>query len=228
MIHCCIFDLDGVIVDTAKYHYLAWKRLAVSLGLDFTEHDNERLKGVSRVESLKIVLEIGGASLEESAFEKALDDKNQWYLDYISRIGAEEILPGAAGFLLAVRGRGIKTALGSASKNAGLILERIGLCDQFDAVIDGNSVSNAKPDPEVFLKAADAVGCAPRECVVFEDAAAGVQAALNAGMLCIGIGSPAVLRDAHFVIPGFAGIHTDALMDRIVSASGRILPPPTC
>ena len=228
MIHCCIFDLDGVIVDTANYHYLAWKRLAVSLGLDFTEHDNERLKGVSRVESLKIVLEIGGASLEESAFEKALDDKNQWYLDYISRIGAEEILPGAAGFLEAVRGRGIKTALGSASKNAGLILERIGLCDQFDAVIDGNSVSNAKPDPEVFLKAAGAVGCAPRECVVFEDAAAGVQAALNAGMLCIGIGSPAVLRDAHFVIPGFAGIHTDALMDRIVSASGRILPPPTC
>ena len=228
MIHCCIFDLDGVIVDTAKYHYLAWKRLADSLGFDFTEHDNERLKGVSRVESLKIVLEIGGASLKESAFEKALDDKNQWYLDYISWIGAEEILPGAAGFLEAVRGRGIKTALGSASKNAGLILERIGLCDQFDAVIDGNSVSNAKPDPEVFLKAAGAVGCAPKECVVFEDAAAGVQAALNAGMLCIGIGSPAVLRDAHFVIPGFAGIHTDALMDRIVSASGRILPPPTC
>ena len=228
MIHCCIFDLDGVIVDTAKYHYLAWKRLSDSLGFDFTEHDNERLKGVSRVESLKIVLEIGGASLEESAFDKALDDKNQWYLDYISRIDAEEILPGAAGFLDAVLGRGIKTALGSASKNAPLILERIGLRDQFDAVIDGNSVSNAKPDPEVFLKAAGAVGCAPKECVVFEDAAAGVQAALNAGMLCIGIGSPAVLRDAHFVIPGFAGIHTDALMDRIESTSGRIVPPPTC
>jgi beta-phosphoglucomutase len=219
MIHCCIFDLDGVIVNTAKYHYLAWKRLADSLGFDFTEHDNERLKGVSRVESLKIVLEIGETSLEERAFEKALEDKNLWYLDYISQIDAEEILPGAEGFLRAVRGRGIKVALGSASKNAPLILERIGLCDQFDAVIDGNSVSNAKPDPEVFLKAAVAVGC---------DAAAGVQAALNAGMICVGIGSPAILGDAHFVIPGYAGIHPDDLMDRIASAAGRIVPLPTC
>ena len=228
MIHCCIFDLDGVIVNTAKYHYLAWKRLADSLGFDFTEHYNERLKGVSRVESLKIVLEIGETSLEERAFEKALEDKNLWYLDYISQIDAEEILPGAEGFLRAVRGRGIKVALGSASKNAPLILERIGLCDQFDAVIDGNSVSNAKPDPEVFLKAAVAVGCAPQECVVFEDAAAGVQAALNAGMICVGIGSPAILGDAHFVIPGYAGIHPDDLMDRIASAAGRIVPLPTC
>ena len=228
MIHCCIFDLDGVIVNTAKYHYLAWKRLAVSLGFGFTEHDNERLKGVSRVESLKIVLEIGETSLEERAFEKALEDKNLWYLEYISQIDAEEILPGAEGFLRAVRGRGIKVALGSASKNAPLILERIGLCDQFDAVIDGNSVSNAKPDPEVFLKAAGAVGCAPKECVVFEDAAAGVQAALNAGMICVGIGSPAILGDAHFVIPGYAGIHPDDLMDRIASTAGRIVPLPTC
>lgn len=215
MINCCIFDLDGVIVDTAKYHYLAWKRLADSLGFNFTAHDNERLKGVSRVESLKIVLEVGNATLDDNAFATALHDKNQWYLDYISQIGPEEILAGVSEFLGEVRGRGIKTALGSASKNAPLILQRIGLLDRFDAVIDGNSVSNAKPDPEVFLNAANAVGCTPNACVVFEDAAAGVQAALNAHMRCIGIGSAEVLGAAHVVIPGFAGVSLDELIARL-------------
>ncbi len=215
MIDCCIFDLDGVIVDTAKYHYLAWKRLATRLGFDFTEHDNERLKGVSRVESLKIILSIGQTTLAPADFEFALKQKNDWYLDYINQIGPEEILPGVTGFLAEVRGRGIKTALGSASKNARLILERIGLLDQFDAIIDGNSVTNAKPDPEVFLAAAKAVGVPPERCVVFEDAAAGVEAALNAHMKCVGIGSADVLGKAHSLLPGFAGVNADTVFQRL-------------
>jgi beta-phosphoglucomutase len=215
MIDCCIFDLDGVIVDTAKYHYLAWKRLATGLGFDFTEHDNERLKGVSRVESLKIILSIGKTELAPAAFELALKNKNDWYLDYINKIGAEEILPGVSEFLAGVRARGIKTTLGSASKNARLILERIGLVDQFDAIVDGNSVTNAKPDPEVFLTAARAVNVAPERCVVFEDAAAGVEAALNAHMKCVGIGSADVLGKAHILMPGFAGVDIDTVLKRL-------------
>jgi len=215
MIECCIFDLDGVIVDTAKYHYLAWKRLASSLGFDFTEADNERLKGVSRVESLKIVLSVGGTTLDPANFAAALDRKNTWYLDYINKIGPEEILPGVVEFINSVRARGIKTALGSASKNARLILERIGLVTLLDVVIDGNSVSNAKPDPEVFLAAAKALNIAPAHCVVFEDAAAGVQAALNAHMKCVGIGTVEILGHAHTVIPGFQGIDIDAIAARL-------------
>ena len=132
MTTCCIFDLDGVIVDTAKYHYLAWKRLANSLGFDFSEADNEHLKGVSRIESLKIILKLGAVELDQAAFDAALADKNGWYLEYINQIGPEEILPGVSEFLSKVRASGIQTALGSASKNAVLILERIALLDLLD------------------------------------------------------------------------------------------------
>ncbi len=215
MIQCCIFDLDGVIVDTAKYHYLAWKRLANSLGFDFTEEDNEHLKGVSRVESLKLILKLGSSELDPAAFEQALVNKNAWYLEDINKIGAEEILPGVSQFLTAVRAKGIKTALGSASKNAVLILERIGLIDQFDAIVDGNKVANAKPDPEVFLNAAREVGVDPENCIVFEDAVAGVQAALNAKMKCVGIGSSDVLGHAHLVIPNFQNTTIEALIAKI-------------
>jgi beta-phosphoglucomutase len=202
----CIFDLDGVIVDTAKYHYLAWKRLANSLGFDFTEHDNEQLKGVSRIESLKLILRLGNKQLDDVEFDAALVQKNGWYLEYIQQIGPEEILPGAAEFLRSVRAQGIKVALGSASKNAVLILERIQLLDQFDAIVDGNKVSKAKPDPEVFLKAAEELAVPASHCIVFEDAVAGVQAARNAGMKVVGIGSAAVLDQAHFVLPNFADL----------------------
>ncbi len=197
-----IFDLDGVIVDTAKYHYLAWKRLAQELGFDFTETDNERLKGVSRVRSLEILLEIGGLSFNDEAKAQMAAKKNSWYVEYITQMDASEILPGAAEYLRLVRGRGVKTALGSASKNAPLILERLGIAPLFDAVIDGNSVSKAKPDPEVFLRGAEALGIPPASCVVFEDAEAGVEAALRAGMGVVGIGKPAVLKAADVVIGG--------------------------
>jgi beta-phosphoglucomutase len=197
-----IFDLDGVIVDTAKYHYLAWKRLAGEYGFDFTEADNERLKGVSRLRSLEILLEIGGLTFDEADKEKMAAQKNQWYIDYIRHMDASEILPGAAEYLQSLRKKGVKTALGSASKNAPLILQRLGISDFFDVVIDGNKVSQAKPDPEVFLRAADELEVPPTACVVFEDAEAGIEAALQAGMGTVGIGKPSVLRAADMVIGG--------------------------
>jgi beta-phosphoglucomutase len=197
-----IFDLDGVIVDTAKYHYLAWKRLANETGFDFTETDNERLKGVSRTRSLEILLEIGGLTLDDAAKARLAEQKNSWYVDYISHMDASELLPGAAEYLQYIRAKDVKIALGSASKNAPLILERIGISSLFDAIVDGNKVSKAKPDPEVFLRAAEELNVAPAECVVFEDAEAGIEAAHRAGMSAVGIGKADVLREAEIIIPG--------------------------
>lgn len=201
-IKACIFDLDGVIVDTAKYHYLAWKKLAVMLNINFNEEDNERLKGVSRMASLDIILDIGKMKIDDKTKEEYAALKNKWYLDYIGRMTPEEILPGSLEFISELKNAGIKTALGSASKNTPLILERLGIARLFDAVADGNVVKNAKPDPEVFLTAAKMLEVLPKTCVVFEDAVAGVESALNAGMHCIGIGSKKILKNAHFVVSG--------------------------
>ena len=201
-IKACIFDLDGVIVDTAVYHYKAWKRLANELGFDFTEEDNEKLKGVSRVESLELILGWGGVTKTAAEKEELAKRKNDWYVEMISHMTPAEILPGAKEFLEACRAAGLKTALGSASKNSTTILNNIQLTDLFDAIIDGNHVSKSKPDPEVFLKGAEAVGVAPANCVVFEDAIAGVQAAINGGMKSVGIGSPDVLTKADMVVSG--------------------------
>jgi beta-phosphoglucomutase len=202
-IKACIFDLDGVIVDTAKYHYLAWNRLAKDLGFEFLPEHNERLKGVSRVRSLEILLEVGGLTFSEAEKERMATLKNKWYLEFIHKMTPDEILPGVLTLLSELRNAGIKIALGSASKNAPLILQQVKITQFFDAVIDGNKVSKAKPDPEVFLKAALELGVDPSLCVVFEDAEAGVEAALNGNMRCIGVGSPEVLFRANLVIPGF-------------------------
>jgi beta-phosphoglucomutase len=202
IIRGCIFDLDGVLVDTAKYHYLAWKRLADQLGIHFTEEDNERLKGVSRMDSLEIILEIGKLNLSSVRKNEYATLKNEWYVNYISRMTPDEIFPGSREFLQELRSAGIRTAIGSASRNTPMILERVGILNLFDAVADGNIVSKAKPDPEVFNKAAELLAINPAECIVFEDAIAGVQAALNAGMFCIGVGSEDVLTEAHFVVKG--------------------------
>ncbi len=198
----CIFDLDGVIVDTAKYHFMAWKRLADQLDIGFTEKDNELLKGVSRMESLEIILEIGSRKLDEKEKLRYATLKNNWYVEYISRMTPDEILPGTLEFIGELRSAGIKTAIGSASKNTPLILDRVGIAQMFDAVADGNIIHSAKPDPEVFLVAARMLGLNPEKCIVFEDAVAGVQAALSAGMICVGIGSPGILAEAHSVVPG--------------------------
>jgi len=201
-IKACIFDLDGVIVDTAVYHYKAWKRLANQLGFDLSEQDNEKLKGVSRVRSLELILEWGGVTKTAAEQEELAAEKNSWYVEMISHMTPAEILPGAKEFLIACRHAGLKTALGSASKNSGTILDKVGIADLFDAVIDGNKVSKPKPDPEVFLKGAEALGIAPANCVVFEDAIAGIEAAKNGGMKAVGVGSPGVLTAADLVVSG--------------------------
>jgi beta-phosphoglucomutase len=197
-----IFDLDGVIVDTAKYHYLAWKRLANELGFDFTEVDNEHLKGVSRVRSLEILLELGKITVDDDAKITLAARKNEWYVSYIAQMNASEILPGVIQYLRALRARGVRTAIGSASKNTPLILERLGIAPLFDAIVDGNKVSRAKPDPEVFLRAAEELQFPAADCVVFEDAAAGIEAAHRAGMTAVGVGKPCVLNEADVVITG--------------------------
>ena len=201
-VKACIFDLDGVIVDTAVYHYRAWKRLANQLGFDFTEEDNEKLKGVSRVRSLELILQWGHVTKTTSEKEELAARKNDWYVEMISHMTPAEILPGAKSFLEDCRAAGIKTALGSASKNSMTILNKINLAYLFDAVIDGNKVSKPKPDPEVFLKGAQELNVSPGDCVVFEDAVAGVQAAIKGGMKVVGIGSPNVLTGANLVVSG--------------------------
>jgi len=202
-IKALIFDLDGVIVDTIKYHYLAWKELADELGFFFSKEDNERLKGVSRMRSLDILLEIGGIELDEDVKQQLAAQKNERYVGMIKKMTPDEILPGALSFLTSAKEKAYRIALGSASKNAMTILNQINISDLFDAIIDGNKVSKAKPDPEIFLKGAEELNIKPENCVVFEDAAAGVEAAHNGKMFCIGIGTEENLGDADIVIPGF-------------------------
>ncbi|MBP2111453.1 beta-phosphoglucomutase [Paenibacillus silagei] len=197
-----IFDLDGVIVDTAKYHYLAWRSLAGELGFPFTEQDNERLKGVSRMRSLDILLEIGGLEYSEAEKLAMAEKKNHLYVEYISGLDESELLPGVRAYLNALRARGVAIALGSASKNAEFILEKLNIAGLFDVVIDGNKVARAKPDPEVFQSACRELGLEPQDCVVFEDAEAGVAAGKAAGMQVVGIGKPEVLKAADLVISG--------------------------
>ncbi|AUP80717.1 beta-phosphoglucomutase [Flavivirga eckloniae] len=193
-----IFDLDGVIVDTAKYHYLAWKKLADTLSFEFTEAHNELLKGVSRVRSLEILLNIGNVSISEEKKQAFLTSKNEDYLGYIQKMNADEILPGVHDLLGKLDRAGIKYALGSASKNAPLILKQVGLLERFEAIVDGNDVTKAKPDPEVFLIAAKKLNLSSEKCIVFEDAIAGIEAANKANMVSVGIGDKDTLSEADF------------------------------
>lgn len=215
-IKACIFDLDGVLVNTAKYHYLAWKRLAAELGFEFTEQDNEQLKGVSRMASLDILLGIGKLNPDESTKQEMAERKNNWYVESISKMDPSEILPGALEFLNECRSHGLKTALGSASKNAMTILNNTGLTPYFDAIIDGTRTSSAKPDPEVFLLGAEELGFSPADCVVFEDAEAGIEAARRAGMRCVGIGGAETLGKADILISSLEEMSVDRLLRELV------------
>jgi beta-phosphoglucomutase len=197
-----IFDLDGVIVDTAKYHYLAWKRLAKELGFDFSEKDNERLKGVSRIESLELLLEIGGLKFSPELMEAVANVKNNWYIQYISSMDESEILKGAREYILSLRERGVKIALGSASKNAQTLLGNLHIYSLFDAIVDGNKLTKSKPDPEIFLLGAKALGLEPAQCAVFEDAFAGVEAAKRGRMYAVGIGNSEDLPNADITVKG--------------------------
>jgi beta-phosphoglucomutase len=206
-----IFDLDGVIVDTAKYHFLAWKKIANELGIDFTLEHNELLKGVSRVRSLDIILELGNVEASQEDKNKWLIQKNEDYLSYLVDMNETEILPGVMKVLKFLKENNQPIALGSASKNARPILEKTGVLEYFDAIVDGNDVVNAKPDPEVFLHAARLLNVTNEDSIVFEDSVAGVQAANIAKMMSIGIGEETTLKEAEYIFKDFTEINSTFL-----------------
>lgn len=200
VIKACIFDLDGVLVDTAHYHFMAWKRLAKEFDYELTEEINEQLKGVSRMKSLEIVLKHANVALEEQKKQALADRKNGWFTDYVHKMKADELFPGVKELFSKLNKDNIRIALASSSKNAQTIIEILGIQNEFEAVVDGNMIVHSKPDPEIFLLAAKKLGLKPAECVVFEDAEAGVEAALAAGMKCVGIGNAAQLKKANQVV----------------------------
>jgi len=212
-----IFDLDGVIVDTAKYHYLAWSNLAESVGISFSEDQNEQLKGVSRVHSLEKILAWGNIEISEDRFMELMARKNDDYLVYISNMNEGEILPDVPRILNFLKSNELPISLGSASRNARSILKEVGLLTAFEVIVDGTNVTKAKPNPQVFLRAAEQMNINPKNCVVFEDAVAGIQAANAAGMLSIGIGRPEILHEAEYIFKDFTEI-SDAFLNKIINA----------
>lgn len=204
MIRAFIFDLDGVITDTAEYHYRGWKRLAEEEGLPFSREDNEHLRGISRRESLMLILK--GRSYPEERIQEMMRRKNSYYLEFIKEISPRDLLPGAKELLEEIRAAGLKNALGSASRNAGEVLDRLGIRPLFDAISDGHSVERQKPAPDLFLHAAGQLDLSPADCVVVEDAAAGIEAAKEGGFRSIGLGPPARVGEAEAVFPSLAGI----------------------
>jgi len=208
---CFIFDLDGVIVDTAKYHYQAWRSLANELGIDFTIEQNEQLKGVSRVSSLKKILKWGGRTLDPVEFQNKMDQKNANYIEYISDMNTSELLPDVDRVLKYLTNKDQYITLGSASKNARPILDKVKITGLFDAIVDGNDVKEAKPNPEVFLKAAQQTKSNAKDCIVFEDSVAGIQAANIAGMISVGIGDPKILYEAQYNFQNFTVMSNDFL-----------------
>jgi beta-phosphoglucomutase len=200
MIHACIFDLDGVIVDTAKYHFLAWKRLAYELGVEFTEEDNEGLKGVSRIQSLELILELGAIKLTDSEKAKCAERKNGWFIDYVNAMQPDEVFPGEVELINEIKSHNIQVALASSSKNAQAVLDHLKISHLFEVVVDGTMINYSKPDPEIFLHAAKLLSVPPESCLVFEDAVAGIEASRRAGMKCVGIGTSSILTDADLLV----------------------------
>lgn len=198
-----IFDLDGIIVETTHFHFKAWQRLADSLDIHFDESHNEAIKGVGRSRALKKILSLDNRSVSDRRFQELMDQKNSWYRDYLGKLTPDNILEGIPAFLAEIRDMGGKLVIGSSSKNARYVIDYLQLTDTFDAIVDGTNVDQGKPDPGIFLQGAEAVGAEAGECIVFEDAAAGVKAANAAGMLCVGVGSEELLGDADLVISTF-------------------------
>ena len=210
-----IFDLDGVIVDTAKFHFLAWKKLADSLNINFTHEINEQLKGVSRVRSLEIILSQGNVQASQEDKNNWLVQKNEDYLTFVHQMDKSEILPRVEEVLQFLKTNNQYVVLGSASKNARPILEKVNILHYFDALVDGNDVTNAKPDPEVFLQGANQVQVAYKDAIVFEDSVAGIQAANVAGMTSVGIGEKEVLHESDFCFRDFTEMSNDFIMQLI-------------
>lgn len=203
-----IFDLDGVIVDTAKYHFSAWQKIAAELGIEFTPEHNEDLKGVSRIRSLDLILELGNMKASQEDKNRWLKQKNEDYLSYLVNMDFSEILPGVVPILQFLKDNDQAIGLGSASKNARPILEKTGIISYFDAIVDGNDVTNAKPDPEVFLRAAKLLNATNENSIVFEDSVAGIQAANIAGMTSVGIGEESILHEAQYIFKDFTYMDT--------------------
>ncbi|HEX6982141.1 MAG TPA: beta-phosphoglucomutase [Balneolaceae bacterium] len=207
-----IFDLDGVIVETAQFHYKSWKQLADKLEIPFDEVKNESLKGVSRKKSLQKILAMDNRNIPEDEFQQLMDQKNEWYQGFISKLTPGDILDGIPDFLTQLKAMNVKLAIGSSSKNAEYIINYLQLNDMFDAVIDGTKVTKTKPHPEVFLKGAEVLETEPVDCIVFEDAVSGVQAAKEAGMTCVGVGSEDFLSEADLVITSFKDLTPKKLL----------------
>ena len=218
MIKAFIFDLDGVITDTAEYHYRGWKRLADEEGLSFTREDNEHLRGVPRRESLMLILK--DRVYPEEKIHEMMERKNNYYLAFIREITPRDLLPGAKALLEEIRAAGLKNALGSASKNAGEVIERLGIRDLFDAISDGFSVERQKPAPDLFLHAAAQLGLTPAECVVVEDAAAGIEAAIAGGFRSVGLGPDERVGRADIILSNLAGVRLNALLNAL-----QLIPP---
>lgn len=204
-IKAIIFDLDGVITNTSEYHYRAWKKLADEMGINFNREINERLRGIPRKESLEIIL--GDMVIDEKEKERLMEIKNKYYVEYLKNMGPDNILPGSLEIIKEARDAGIKTGIGSSSKNAKTIINRLELGKYIDAISDGYSVSNPKPAPDLFLDCAAKLGVAPSEAIVVEDAESGVEAAINGGFKVIGIGPAERVGKAHIVFQSFEGIH---------------------
>ena len=218
MIKAFIFDLDGVITDTAEYHYRGWKRLADQEGLSFTREDNEHLRGVPRRESLMLILK--DRVYPEEKIQEMMESKNNYYLAFIKEITPRDLLPGAKELLEEIRAAGLKNALGSASKNAGEVIERLGIRDLFDAISDGFSVERQKPAPDLFLHAAAQLGLTPAECVVVEDATAGIEAAIAGGFRSVGLGPDERVGRADIILSNLAGVRLNALLNAL-----QLIPP---
>lgn len=214
-----IFDLDGVLTDTAEYHYRAWKRLADEEGWPFTRQDNEALRGIPRRESLLMILK--GQTLPEERILELTERKNRYYLEYIREVSPGDLLPGAREFLQELRAAGLKTALGSASKNAPQVVQQLGIAELLDVIADGSSVARQKPAPDLFLYAADRLGVPPAECVVVEDAAAGIAAARAGGFRSIGLGPVERVGAADVVLPSLEGVRLEQILPRLLEQEGH-------
>ncbi|MGY5797715.1 beta-phosphoglucomutase [Rheinheimera faecalis] len=199
-----IFDLDGVLTDTAEYHFLAWQQLATQLGIEFSRADNELLKGVDRMGSLELILQLGQKQLSQDQKLMLAEQKNAEYLKLVETMSPADLFPGVLPLFSSLKAAGVKTALASASKNAALVLQKLCIPDLFDYVADSNLIKNGKPDPEIFLTCAQALGVAPERCIGVEDAPAGVTAIKAAGMYALGIGEEHALTQADLVIPAIS------------------------
>ncbi len=225
MLRAVIFDLDGVIVSTDEYHYQGWQRLADEEGIPFDRTVNERLRGVSRMESLAIVLERATRPYTDDEKQRMATRKNGYYRDLLdSSLSPRDLLPGVMAFLDACRAAGLKLAIGSSSRNTPAILQRIGLADFFDARADGNDIRNSKPDPEVFLLASRRLGIPPADCLVVEDAEAGVTAALAAGMPCLAVGSAAADPRAFLSAAALDRVSVPQVVEQFARHSGSGRP----